>query len=530
MKTPKRDLPKAVASVCAFILIAMMCLGNASNILPQLSALFDGTSDFEGMKAAVIAKDESDALWNKYGFVNVFGLFMKVSGKKEINDCVLLNDGMLSEGASMSQGDVIQTGHFTEYPKFSEYLSRIGTRFIFVAAPWKMDTAGELLPIGLQNVADRQTDSLLGALNQSKVETLDLREKLSSGVEQVERYFYRTDHHWTAEGALVAFQMIMDRLRNDDPSIVASISDPEQWQRNTKDRWFLGSRGKRTGVWCAGVDDLIWYTPRFETNMSCINPHLHMIYKGDFAESNLRQEYLDSRDYFGMNPYSVYVGGNFPYIKHLNPGAPNRRKLLVIQDSYGLPLQAFLSTAFTEVEVIDPRRYTASGIAEYCLWNRPDIVLMMLNANNNRNQYYFAALQTDLAPEPEAWDMEITALLNDYDVTLRETDSNYNYREIPVEIVPDTTYRFSFEALSSAGNDLGGVSVIVYDFNSNAIVRHQIFDVDNSARVGDTQWIFKIRPDEAKDADFALLVYSGVVGNTGGIGMELSGIDVYVLD
>ncbi|MDO4207825.1 MAG: hypothetical protein Q4D15_09585, partial [Lachnospiraceae bacterium] len=46
--------------------------------------------------------------------------------------------------------------------------------------------------------------------------------------------------------------------------------------------------------------------------------------------------------------------------------------------SFVLPIQAFLSAGFWEVDVIDPRYYK-EDIAEYCRTQRPDMVIMMIN-------------------------------------------------------------------------------------------------------------------------------------------------------
>ena len=52
-----------------------------------------------------------------------------------------------------------------------------------------------------------------------------------------------------------------------------------------------------------------------------------------------------------------------------------------------MPVQAFMSTEFEEVDVIDPRHYNSS-IAEYCAENKPDIVIMLINVESISNSAY----------------------------------------------------------------------------------------------------------------------------------------------
>ncbi|MBR3106164.1 MAG: hypothetical protein IKH30_03140 [Clostridia bacterium] len=524
MKSAFPDIARLVASIFVCVLIIVMGVNNVSIISPLIQSFIEGRTDFDGMKDQIVEAYESNNLWEKNDLVNCFGLSMKLSGRKEINKCVLLDNGMLANSVSTFQGSAEHSKQYcTELHNFSEYLKAIGSRFIFVAAPSKIDTQGEVLPVGLLNLPNEMADNLLAALTGSSVETIDLREELSYSISQIDQYFYRTDHHWNPDGAMKAFQIIMNRLAEGDPSIDTSLVNPALWIRHAKDNWFLGSHGKRVGAWCIGTDPLIWYTPEFETSMTCIIPHKKQLFKGDFEDANIRSKYIETRDYFNYNAYCVYIGGDYPYVKHLNPGAPNNQKILIIKDSFSLPLQSFLSTAFKEVEVIDPRHYTASEIAEYCLWSKPDLVLMMRYSAEATEDY--ANLGVKDAPNPEI--LEETILLSSYDVSITKSDSsNYRHKALPVDIKPGNTYRFSFDAVTLTGNESDGVTVLVYDNNSKKVIRQQIFDIFYSAEVGDKQWTFRISPEEADNPDYKLLVYAGILGSTKGISAEYSGINV----
>ena len=98
----------------------------------------------------------------------------------------------------------------------------------------------------------------------------------------------------------------------------------------------MGSLGKRVGTYFAGADDFTYYTPNFETKISRFVSNHKTFYKGDFTTANLDLKYLDGKDYFGHNVYCLYIGGDYPLVKHRNIDAPSKTKILLIKDSFSL--------------------------------------------------------------------------------------------------------------------------------------------------------------------------------------------------
>ena len=67
-------------------------------------------------------------------------------------------------------------------------------------------------------------------------------------------------------------------------------------------------------------------------------------------------------------------------VKHKNPGAPLKRRVLIVGDSYARPLEAFFSTVVTDLIVLDQRRFapgeTVAGLVKSF---KPDIVIQLCN-------------------------------------------------------------------------------------------------------------------------------------------------------
>lgn len=355
---------------------------NTKLIIPYTEALIKRQCSFSETRKKISDFYVSEKFRGKYRLLELNGFIARYTGRRAYNNVTLLKNGMLGGNVDDFFEPKDPEPLADKVICFSEYLDSLKTPFVYVQVPYKMDMGGKLLPKGLKDYPNVCADCLVQTLKNEGVRVLDLREELTSDIKTTEEFFYRTDHHWTPDGAMIAFRRVMEYLRDEtDPGLNIACSDSKNWERHKKEKWFLGSRGKRVGPFFAGVDSLIWYTPGFRAeDMSCEIPNHNWLYEGDFSDANIRRGYIDERDYYSKNSYGVYIGGDYPIVKHRNPHAPNKKKILILKDSFVLPLQAFMSTEFTELDVIDPRHYKES-IEDYCRENRPDAVIMIINVS-----------------------------------------------------------------------------------------------------------------------------------------------------
>lgn len=201
-------------------------------------------------------------------------------------------------------------------------------------------------------------------------------------------------------------------------------------------------------------------------------------------------------------------------------------RVLLIKDSFMLPLEAFLSTEFTEVDVIDPRHYKASSLAEYVLWTRPDLVIQMNNVTALFNMNFFDKYGVDIKKKYlHAWDKERKVLLKDFniEVTASKSQSHRN-KKLPISIQAGKTYTIQIKQIRTTFGETDGVSLLLYDYKKKKIIRHEVIDIDYCKQKGIHRWTFRV-PE--KDSDYGLLVYSGIFGRTNNIGVKYSGIEVF---
>ncbi|MBQ7335176.1 MAG: hypothetical protein IJW92_01720 [Clostridia bacterium] len=385
-----------IFTVLILLFLSVGAVINIGLLAEPIQNLVGGESNFEDFIAEVKEVYVSD-LAGKEAFINLNGLFAKLTGRTVYNEVAVLNNGMLDY-------DTLPKLDMTDFANgvdaFDAYLQEKEIPFLYVQAPCKSDLSDMLIRDGVENYGNTNANELLALLEDAGVSSLDLRTSISATPQTVEQYFYNTDHHWNTNGAFVAFGEILNALNKMLPeaNLDLSLADAESWNIRVYEDWCLGSRGKRVGVCYGGVDDLYVYTPDFQTEMSMNIPKHGAAYRGSFEETVMHTaaEYLDAPDYFNQDPYYIYIGGDYPLVQHTNALAQNDLKVLVIKDSFTIPVQAFLSTAVAELEVLDPRYFNECSIAEYVEQSQPDVVIMMVNPSMFGSKSYYRTGAEDL--------------------------------------------------------------------------------------------------------------------------------------
>ncbi len=388
MKAKRSSISKITLRAVAVLLAAALALFILADMRlagKPLARLISGETDFKGFTGEVHDALVSDTV-GKYAFVNLNGLYCKLTGRSICNQIMRLSNGMLTDLDPEKKDMRPAADAIAELAAFTE---GEGAQLLYVLTPAKMDAENALLLPGESDHSNENGDELLSALRTAGVDTLDLRKNLAQTPEQIEQYFFRTDHHWNFTGAFEAYRIITAELaaRFPEAGIDLSRADISNWEAHTLKDWMLGSQGKRTGIYFGGTDDITYYTPRFSAESSCAIPEYSggsAYYEGSFEEANLRaDEYIASRpDYFTSSPYDMYIGGEYALVRHRSDSAPSKLRVVIVKDSFVLPVQAFLSTQFQYIDVLDPRYDSEETVAEHIRAVQPDIVIVMLSAQS----------------------------------------------------------------------------------------------------------------------------------------------------
>lgn len=505
-----------VMAVLFLVLLMGMALINLPLTVETLGASLSSGQDLKQISTSLRDAYLTDDLAGKNDFVNLGGLYARLVARREYNDTVRMRNGML-QNTNVSAIDMTQKAEGVS--EFAEWLRHEDVAFLYVQLPDKLDLAGDMVPAGFTNGVHQSADSMVQGLYARKVNTLDLRTELCATPERVEKYFYATDHHWNALGAFRGYQMtaqVLQELFPEESILYQEAVQEDNWYTNVKKNQFLGSQGKRVGKYFGGVDDLIWLTPDFDTSMSMNNVKYTRFTSGTFEDAVIQNQYIeDDGSYFEYSHYNVYVGGDYPLVLHRNAQAPVQKKVLIIKDSYVLPYQCFMSTLFTAVDVVDPRYYTAQGVADYVQQSRPDVVIMAVSPSVFTQDLYFM----NLLPENNGALVEETVARTD--LTVAPAEGAYNYVNCGFALQPETQYRLTFEDVRVDAGDTEAVCVSLYDAAGKKHIERMVFDVTYGQATGDYSWYFETPADA--NLKLQLLVYPGVPGDTANKGVTVCG-------
>lgn len=153
-----------------------------------------------------------------------------------------------------------------------------------------------------------------------------------------ETLFYRTDHHWTSQGAYYALQEIAQSLhipiQDRAAYTVYTVSDSFEGTLSSKS----GSHGTRDVVELfVPVTDITYYVTNDNDQTGVCSMY--------------DRSALDGKDH-----YAVFFGGNYGRVDIVTT-ADTERTLLVFKDSYANCLIPMLYPYFDHIIMIDPRYY-----------------------------------------------------------------------------------------------------------------------------------------------------------------------------
>ena len=315
----------------------------------------------------------NDDFATKYRFVEINGVTCKVLQNEQINGTVMLNNGYLSYRFKESN----VTPKAEKVAQLNEYLKSKGIKFSYIAIPYKNSPYDDQVPFGIYDYGNQNQDAMMSALKTMGVETFDLVPLLNEKAEgDWYGQYFKTDHHWKPETAFWAHTQVAKYLGDKyGYKTNAKAMDMANYDKEVYEDWFLGSQGKKTGRFVAGLDDVSLIYPKWDTSVTLTKPTAGETRSGDFKEAIFDKKCLEKNLYI-VNTFAVYLGNMLDLCNIENKDGVNHAKLLVIKDSFAIAMAPYMSFMFDDVDVIDMRYYKAGTLKEYIDKTKPDVVIM----------------------------------------------------------------------------------------------------------------------------------------------------------
>lgn len=334
-------------------------------------------------ESMLVTDAEFSFLQNKGTYINLNGLMANVLRQPMINDRVKLTNGHLAKiEPNHPNPEEIQEAADNIIDFYNAHTAA-GGDFLFVLVSRQISKYEDLLPVGYTDTANETADTFLSLLIQAGIPYLDLREELyKDGLTTTDSYFI-TDHHWKPQTGIWAYGKIIGKLTQMGAvdAVDPFYTDPENYIFETYEDTFLGSSGKRTGIYYAGLDDSILIRPKFETDIHVRIPELGLELRGPYEEiaynTDAYHDY-ENPDFFGDNVYGLYGWGDRKLTHWRNEHAREQRKFLLIGESYANIPFSLMSLCLGSCDEMDMRHYDGDFTAYYNSYN-PDTVVMELN-------------------------------------------------------------------------------------------------------------------------------------------------------
>ncbi|MBR5738509.1 MAG: hypothetical protein IKY02_00795 [Lachnospiraceae bacterium] len=315
--------------------------------VPSFDRLFSGAygNDFETYL--------SDQMPFRDAFVRLKVSLDWLTGKNESQGVVRASDGALVE--LMKEPDLPRVNDTLE--AIRSFTEQWAIPTLFALVPNASSVYSETLPKWV-GTADQKSfaDAVRAGLSGSKAEVLDLSDTLLAAKGSGERLYYRTDHHWTTYGAKTAAEAVLSKLGKPAPGAGTLLA---------VSRDFSGSLAAKSGYTVTEPDTIHVWVPEAEPLVLVT------------GSAGKKATLYDTEALSGSDPYTVFLGGNEGFFR-VETNAYGTGRLLVFKDSYFNCFLPFLTEAYEQIDVVDPRYYDGE-IRDLLLVNEYDQALFLYN-------------------------------------------------------------------------------------------------------------------------------------------------------
>ena len=364
-KFDKRKLPIYIFGAC---LIAFMLVFGGFAVLKMTYSTAKGEVE---ISTEAIADELSKKVAWKETFLRINGNVQSIIGQK-VSNGVAESDGYFAFFYDKINNAAQIADNITA---LKEYTEEKGIPFVFVATPYKGEMPDFIYPVSVSDYTAENANDVNTRLKAAGVDFLDLHEYITTKAD-----YYRTDHHWRIETAQRMSGVVAQRLMQYGVTAKSDIdyySDASNYEYRHATDTYLGSLGRKAGAGFTGYDEFSYVIPRFDT----LYRYMHIKGGETVVDKSGTFEQAILSDPSESDYYCSYLNNSYCEMIIQNKLCTNGKRLLMISDSYGRPLAAFMSMYFSEVKNVDTQkdRYTGSIydlIDEY----NPDAVVLCYNS------------------------------------------------------------------------------------------------------------------------------------------------------
>lgn len=332
------------------------------NRVLQKIPTFSMSSYMDGRYEKKLETYVNDQFLLRNGFIKVKTASDITAGKLESNGVFRCKDNYLME--TVTEPDKkFKESTLSSLKQFKRHYSKL--KMYFMLAPNAANIYEDKLPATVktadQNQYIKNFYKEISAFGYKPVDISKTFEKYAD--DEDTQLYYRTDHHWTTDGAFIAYKQAAKTMK---------LSDSISYKRYIVKNDFRGTLASKSGFTNGENDALTIYMPNRDKDY-----HNSVIYYADSKTKTTEFYQLNNLD--SKDAYTVFGGSNHPMYTIKTP-TESSEKLLLIKDSYANSMIPFLAQNFREIVVVDPR-YFFEDIDDLIKSEEITQVLFLYNAN-----------------------------------------------------------------------------------------------------------------------------------------------------
>lgn len=326
----------ALFAVLTFVLPARQFSDNENRNLAQMPVLTVDSllsGEFQSDLDAFL----SDQIPGREFWIGLNTNFKKWLGKTEINGVYFADDGYYVQQFTEDSYSASRTK--AVFALMEQFAQKTEAKVNIMMVPTPGIVLGSKLPANAPMYdGDAVWQSLMNATPGCNF--IDLRLSFAESDAQL---YYRTDHHWTADGAYLAYEQYCAAMgltaKTQEELGIEKVSDS-----------FLGTIYSKTLDSAAKPEEI-----RAAQNL----PRVTVTFDGkETSDSVYAEEFLSKKD-----QYAYFFGGNWGKVE-IETEAANGKTLVVIKDSFANSFVPYLLGDYEKIVMLDLRYFGGSVLEE----------------------------------------------------------------------------------------------------------------------------------------------------------------------
>ena len=263
--------------------------------------------------------------------------------KQENNGILFGHDGYLIDRIEYTEAEyACLCKSLDAVLRFRDAAAAEGIPLTLAVAPRTVDVLRDQLPALYSPIRTEKPREILRA---AVPDAIDLAIPLRAAAAEGFPVMYRTDHHWTTDGAHLAYTALADAL-GFTPLPVSHFT------KETVTSTFFGTTHAASGTACKIGDTIVLYRAPDDSEYTVT------VHDGETRETG----FYDRTAIGTGDDYRVFLGGNFGLVtveRTKKQDRTDRPTLLLIKDSFALSVVPFLARHY-DITVVDPRYFSGS--------------------------------------------------------------------------------------------------------------------------------------------------------------------------